>query len=297
MTANQQAEKDAYVNFFSVVNTHNDIARSVPMFFKYSETLRTLFTEALVEDEASKHKTNATTEDKLKTKGLLFTNMELLTRLTLPYALDTDDTILKDRVDKFKTVFGATAQGDIATLCKDILKKMHPHLAALVVYGITTEQVEEAQGLIDAYEGKVPETRAQTKERVGHTEKRDALFAKMFALVQDRILNSVEAFKKDNADFYTRITNALAIAQTQTKPTILRIKFKNTSGKRFAQALTARIVGNEAVHTANDKGEIVMKFDKGGYHDIEIPLEGGESIKLPRLRTVKGKTKTVTVEI
>lgn len=297
MTANQQAEKDAYVNFFSVIDTHNAIARSVPMFFKYSETLRTWFTEALVEDAASKHKTNATTEDKLKTKGALFTTMELLTRLTLPYALDTDDTILKDRVDKFKTTFNNTPQGDIAAFCKDILKKMQPHSAALIEYGITTDQVEEAQALIDTYEGKVPETRAQTKERVGHTEKRAALFAKMLDLVGNRILNSLEAFKKDNADFYTRITNALAIAQTQTKPTILRIKLKNTSGRRFAHTFRTLIAGNEAVYTANEKGDIVMRLNKGGLHDIEIPMEGGEPIKLPKLRIVKGKTKTVTVEI
>ena len=297
MTANQQAEKDAYINFFSVIDTYDGIARSVPMFFKYSETLRTLYAQALVESEASQHKTNATTEDKLKTKGLLFTNMELLTRLTLPYAMDIDDTILKNRVDKFKTVFGATAQGDIATLCKDILKKMQPHLTALVDYGVTPDKLQETQGLIDTYEGKVPETRAQTKERVGHTEKRDALFVKMLDLVEKRILNSVEAFKSDNADFYTRITNALAIAQTQTKQTILRIKFKNTSSRRLAHAPTARIAGNEAVHTANEKGDIVIKFDKSGLYDIEIPFEEGESIKLPKLRIVKGKTKTVTVEI
>ncbi len=297
MTANQQAEKDAYVNFFSVIDTYDGIARSVPMFYKYSETLRTLYAEALVENEASQHKTNATTEDKLKTKGLLFTNMELLTRLTLPYAMDTDDTILKNRVDKFKTVFGATPQGDIGTLCKDILKKMQPHLTALIDYGVTPGKVQETQGLIDTYEGKVPETRAQTKERVGHTEKRDALFGKMLALVQDRILNSVEAFRTDNADFYTRITKALAIAQTQSKPTLLRIKSGNKSGQRLAQALTAHLGGSEAVYIANDKGDIVIKFDKGGYHDIEIPLGDGESIKLSRIRIVKGKTKTVTVNI
>ncbi len=297
MTANQQAEKDAYVNFFSVIDTHDAIARTIPMFFKYTGTLRTLYGEALIEDAASKIKTTATTEDKLKTKGLLFTSVELITRLSLPYALDTDDTFLKKRVDKFKSVFGATPQGDIPALCKDILKKLEPHLAALIDYGVTADHIQEAQGLIDAYEGKVPETRAQTKERVGHTEKRDVLFAKMLALAEDRILNSVEGFKKDNFDFYTRVINALSIAQTQTKPTLLRIKFKNTSGKRLAHALTARFVGKEAIHTANEKGDIVIKFEEGGLHDIDIPIEGGEPIKLLKLRMRKGKTKTITVEI
>jgi hypothetical protein len=297
MTAPQTAQSAAYTAFLLLITQSEAIARKNPAFFRYTEMLRASMARVQIVNAASMQTTVGTTEDKAKSKTQLYDDMTILTNLVLPFADDNNHTVLFERVNNFATVFGRTKQAEIATLCRDIVTKVTPHLKELADYTVTPEMLQDINNLIDAYDGKVPKTRSQTKERGVNTKERDALFVKMDTLMRDKILKAAAGFKKTDLDFYSRIIATTTVDETQTPPTVLRIHFKDAKGKRVKHANTARVDGSETVHTQNDKGDIIIKFDKGGRKDILIPVEGGEPMLFKGLLLKKGKTKTLRVTI
>lgn len=297
MTTPQIAQSAAYTAFLLLITEAEATARKIPIFFKYTETLRDLMGKAQVANAASLQKTNGTTADKGKVKAQLLDDMTLLTNLVLPYADDANETVLLERVKNFSTTFGRTKQAEIATLCRDIVGKVKDHLTALSDYGVTAEMLTNLEHLIDVFDGKVPETLSQSKERGVNTQLRDALFVKMNALMMNKILKTATGFKQSDPDFYSRIVATTTVAETQTPPTVLRIRFVDASGKPAKHTLRASIMGFEAEHTPNEKGDIVMKFPKGGRQDIHIPIEGGAPIVFKGLMLRKGKTKTLRVTL
>jgi hypothetical protein len=297
MTTPQIAQSAAYTAFLLLTTEAEATTRKIPIFFKYTETLRDLMSKAQVANAASLQKTNGTTADKAKVKTQLLDDMTLLTDLVLPYADDANETVLSERVKNFSTIFGRTKQAEIATLCRDIVGKVRGHLTALSDYGVTAEMLTNLEHLIDVFDGKVPETLSQSKERGVNTQLRDALFVKMNALMMNKILKTATGFKQSDPDFYSRIVATTTVAETQTPPTVLRIRFVDASGKPAKHTLRASIMGSDAEHTPNEKGDIVMKFAKGGRQDIHIPIEGGAPIVFKGLMLRKGKTKTLRVTL
>lgn len=297
MTTPQIAQSAAYTAFLLLITEAEATARKIPIFFKYTETLRDLMGKAQVANAASLQKTNGTTADKGKVKAQVLDDMTLLTNLVLPYADDANETVLLERVKNFPTIFGRTKQAEIATLCRDIVGKVKGHLTALSDYGVTAEMLTNLDNLIDVFDGKVPETLSQSKERGVNTQLRDALFVKMNALMMNKILKTATGFKQSDPDFYSRIVATTTVAETQTPPTVLRIHFVDASGKPAKHTLRAGIMGSDAEHAPNEKGDIVMKFPKGGRQDIHIPIEGGAPIVFKGLMLRKGKTKTLRVTL
>ena len=297
MTTAQSAQKAAYLSFVGIVQTYDATARLVPKFFKYFETLKALLIQADVANAASLQSTSGTTEDKLQVKAELMEKMTHLTNIALLFAKESKNNVLITRFKGFPTVVGKTRQDGIAPLCQDILDKMTPILPDLADFGISSDMLQAAQTLANRFDEKVPETREQTKARAFNTKERNRLFDEMTDLVDNKILTIVDTFKETNKDFYNRVVATITVPDIQPKPTLLRIKFKNTTGRRTEHSLTARLEGSTVAHKPNEKGEIVIKLPKGGLHNIEIPMEGGEPIRLMNLRAKQGKTTTVVVEI
>jgi hypothetical protein len=298
MTAKQMVEYAAYTTFLLLIAAEDAIAKSLPAFFRYSQTLKGWMGEVDGHKAAAQQSTTGITEDKNKVKALLLEQMSLLTSLVIPFADDTNNTILLNRIKAFPTAFARTRQHEIATLCQDVIDKITPYLADLADYGVTEDQIPEIQDLINDFDGKVPTTRSLIKESTVNTGNRDELFDKMSDLVLNKILFSAKGFNRNkNGVFYKKVVAALTVDTTQAATTTLRIKFKYTTGKHASMRLAARVAGSDVHHTANEKNIITMKFDKGGLYDIEIPVEGGEPIKRTGILLVKGRSKTITIEL
>jgi hypothetical protein len=297
MTAKQTAEYAAYTTFLILISAEEAIAKSIPAFFNYCQTLRGWMGEVDAYKATAQQSTTGITEDKNKVKAALLEQMTLLTTLVQPFAADTNNTILLKRVKAFPTAFGRTRQHEIANLCQDVLDKIAPFLADLANYGVTQDLIQENQDLIDSFGGKAPTTRSLIKNNTVNTQNRDELFDKMLDLVNNKMRLSANGFKRNNIAFYKRIIAALGVDTTQPVVTTLKIKFIHTTGKHAAQQLMARIAGSDVHHKANEKGIITMKFEKGGLHDIEIPIEGGDPIKRTGVLLTKGRSKTITIEL
>lgn len=297
MTAPQSAQFTANGTFLHVVDNNEAIVLSVPIFAKHTRTLRVYMSKAQAADKESNLATNGMTQDKNQIKGTLYERMTDLTTLVSAFAADRNDNVLANRVNNFPSVFGRTRQNDVATLCRGILDDVKPFLPDLADYTITADTLQEIYDLIDAYEGKVPETRSKRKEKTVSTTSRDDIFDQMTDLMVNKLLKVAVAFKKDNLDFYNKIVAAASIDATSTKPTLLKVVLKNKTGTRAIQTMTARSLDSDTHLTPNDKGVIVFKFEKGGLKDIEIPIEGGEPIKLTSIRVKQGKTKTIAVSV
>ncbi len=298
MTTKQTAEYNAYTIFLILIAAEEAIAQTLPAFFRYCQTLKGWMTDVDGLKAAAQQSTTGVTADKNKDKMTLLELMLLLTSLVMPYADDTNNTILIDRIKAFPSAFGKIRQNDIGTFCQEILNKITPHSAALADYGVTKDLISEIQALIDSFSSKVPLTRSLIKESTVVTQNRDELFGKMFTLVNKKILESAKGFTRNgNGEFYKKITASLGVDATEPVTTTLRIKIKHTSGKHTAQKLSARIAGTDVHYTANDKGMITMKFEKGGRYDIELPLDGGDPHKVTTPLLIKGRSRTIVIEL
>lgn len=256
-----------------------------------------MLAKAQLADTNAQEDTTGLTAEKNQLKADLYDLMSDLTDIVSGFASEKNNSTLSKRVDNFASVFGSTRQHDIVSLCKDILDKVKPYLLELADYGVTQETLDEITVLIDVYEGKVPATRAKRKEKTVSTTDRDTLFEQMDDLMTNKILKFSKVFKKTDLTFYNKLNASSTIDETQMKPTQIRVTFKSATGKRVAHTLTAHLEGADLHHTPNDKGDIFIKVPKGGLHNINLPVAGGEPIKLIGIRAKKGRMVTAKVVI
>ena len=295
MTAPQAAQVTANNSFLLLITNNDTLSRSVPIFFKYTQTLRAYMAEAKTADAASKESTTGMTLDKVQIKTSIYEQTVILTTIVSAFADDSNNSTLSERVKNFPSVFKKTRQNDLSALCKDILDKVRPFLPELKDYNITAEMLQEIQDLIDLYDDKVPETRTKVKEKSAILIDRNIVFDLMTDLMTNKILKVAVAFKKDNLTFYNKLVAAAGIdgnALTQ-----IVIVLKNETGTRDLQAMKARSLDSKTHLTPNAKGEIAFTFAKGGLKNIEVPIEGGEPIKLSNIKALKGKTKRIIVTV
>ncbi len=297
MTAPQSAQYTANNAFLLLVDTNEATARKVPVFFKHTQTLRLNMARAKAEDTASQKDTKGMTKDKNQIKSDLLERMTDLTDMVSGFASEKKDNVLANRVNNFHNVFARTRQNNIATLCRGILDDVAPFVPDLVDYTITAETLQDLYDLIDVYDGKVPETRTKVKEKTVNTTNRDDIFDLMTDLMENKILKVAVGFKKNDLDFYNKLIAAAAVDATTTKPALIKVVLKNETGTRDLKTMMARSLDNDKHLTANTKGVITFKFAKGGLKDIEVPIEGGEPIKLTGIMTKNGKTKRIVVPV
>lgn len=298
MTAKQAAQYAAQTSFLLVVEANEAVAQTMPAFFRQIQTLRVLMVEAKAADVAATVNTSGITQDKLATKTELFTNMNALTALVSAYAHEINDAVLSKRVNGFSSVFNNTRQHELGAVCHDILNKVRPHLAGLADYAVTEPMLQDCETLIDMYEGKVPTTRAHTKARKVNTQDRDGLFDKMSNLMNNRILKLAVAFQKTDLVFYNKMLAAAGIDSTAVAYTQIKLVFqKSPNSKRLPHGMMAMTPEHPVPQQANDKGELTLRFAKGGIKNIEIPAEDGAPIFQQDILAVKGKTVKVVVPI
>ncbi len=297
MTAPQSAQYTANKAFLLLVDTNEATAQKVPVFFKHTQTLRLNMARAKAEDTASQKDTKGLTKDKNQIKSELLGLMTDLTDMVSAFASEKNNNVLANHVNNFTTVFARTRQNDIATLCRGILDAVKPFLPDLVDYTITAEMLQDMYDLIDVYEGKVPETRTKVKEKTVNTTNRDDIFDLMTDLMDNKILKVAVGFKKIDLDFYNKLIAAAASDASTTKPALIKVVLKNETGTRDLKTMMARSMDSDKHLTPNKKGVITFKFAKGGLKDIEVPVEGGESIKLTGILTKNGQTKRIVVSV
>ena len=167
MTAPQSAQYTANNAFLLLVDTNEATARKVPIFYKHTQTLRLNMARAKAEDTESQKDTKGITKDKNQIKSDLLERMTDLTDIVSGFVSEKNNNVLANRVNNFSTVFARTRQNDVATLCRGILDAVTPFLSDLVDYTITAETLQDIYDLIDAYEGKVPETPHQGERENG----------------------------------------------------------------------------------------------------------------------------------
>ena len=297
MTAPQSAQYTANNAFLLLVDTNEATAQKVPVFFKHTQTLRLNMARAKAEDTASQKDTKGMTKDKNQIKSDLLAMMTDLTDIVSGFVSEKNNNVLANRVNNFSTTFARTRQNDIATLCRSILDAVTPFVPDLVDYTITADTLQDIYDLIDVYEGKVPETRTKVKEKTVNTTNRDDIFDLMADLMDNKILKVAVGFKKIDLDFYNKLIAAAAVDATTTKPAQIKVVLKNETGTRDLKAMMARSLDSDKHLTPNKKGVITFKFAKGGLKDIEVPVEGGESIKLTGILTKNGQTKRIVVPV
>ena len=297
MTAPQSAQYTANNAFLLLVDSNEATAQKVPVFFKHTQTLRLNMARAKAEDTESQKDTKGLTKDKNQIKSDLLGRMTDLTAMVSGFASEKNNNVLANRVNNFPTVFARTRQNDVATVCRGILDATKPFLPDLVDYTITAATLQDIYDLIDVYEGKVPETRTQLKEKTVNTTNRDDVFDLMTDLMDNKILKVAVGFKKIDLDFYHKLIAAATVDATITKPALIKVVLKNETGTRDLKTMMARSIDTDKHLTANNKGVITFKFAKGGLKDIEVPIEGGEPIKLTGIMTKNGQTKRIVVPV
>ena len=298
MTAKQSAQSAAIASFLLLIDSNDKLARSVPAFFRHTESLRDLLGQAKSADAQSKQSTTGITKDKLSTKAQLQAKMVKLTALVSGFAADTGDSILAKRVNGFTNAYNRTRQHEIVDLCQDVLDKIKPHLPHLKDYAVTADMLKEAQDLMDTYDGKVPVTRSKAKEKKVSTSDRAAMFTKMTDLINNKILKVAVAFQDSESSFYKKMTEMLVADATSTPPTQIKLVFENKTGLRSMNTVISAVSSNTNIaQTPNDKGEILLKFQKGGRFDINVTIEGGEPIHLNQVLAKKNKTTKLVVSI
>ena len=297
MTAKQSAASVANTSFFLLIAENDALARTVPAFYRHIESAKGLLKAGKSADALAKQSTKEITVDKLATQKQLSVKMTNLTKLTWSFADDTQNESLAKQLKAFPKAFVNTRQHEIVTLCQDVLDKIKPHLKGLRDYAVTEDMTQEAQGLIDSFEVKVPATRSKAKEKKVGTSDRDEAFGKMSVVTTQKILTLAVAFKESSPTFYKKIVATLTPDATVLPPTQLKVLFKNASGKHALAATTVRTSHHETPQTPNEKGVVTLKFPKGGRYDVWMPIAGGEPILYKDVLVRKNKTTRLVIEI
>ena len=297
MTAKQSVQLKAYNSLVILTDNNEATAKTVLPYFNNVQVLKGLLAQAKLADAQSKQDTKGITETKQQIKAELREEMNTFADIISGFAADTNNLALGRYVDNFRSTFSQTREQEISILCEDVLTQARVYLPELTTYTVTEATCQYLQHLIDAYDGKVPQTRNKQTEKTLGTQNRADVFDKITSLVEDKLLKIAAAFKKDNLDFYNQITATTTVAKTATSPTQVKVKFQPISGKHSPYGMIAQAEGSDTPQSSNHRGEVLLKFARGGFKNIEIPLIGQETIKFPNVRVRRGKTTVITVPI
>ena len=297
MTAKQLVQMPAYTELVSVAEAEDTLSRSIVPFYKGILSLKGLLVQVRAAEKQAKQDTKGMTQHKNQLAVRLRDDMSIVTNLVSGFAAGSNNLILKNDMKGFVATFNATRQTEVAEFCKNTLLAIRPHLPNLADLMITEERLQALSDRINAYENYVPQSRSTKNEKMLGTQDRDALFDEIEDLVDNQILMFAAAFKENNGAFYNKLITAADFTIPRTVTTIVKLRVKSTAKSFLPNTVTARVADSEAAHqTANDKGEITLKFAEGGLQKVDILTSSGDT-KTVEVRAVKGKTRTVVVTI
>lgn len=155
--------------------------------------------------------------EKKSLKGILISRTYQLVSPIFALASKTHDVVLKAKVGFSKSELEAQRDGELASTCKSMVEIARTYLAALAVYGITENELNELEELITSYEISLTSPRVTVSQRKASNEKLKGLFADSIVLLNEQLKRLMIRFETTNPEFYAGYLNANKVVDYGTR--------------------------------------------------------------------------------
>lgn len=167
-------------------------------------------------------RTGVAADKKTLKKALCDTALKVA-KPTRAYATETGDNTLRDEVDYAFTDLNRLRDDQIAPRCQIVHDRAAANLAALAIYGVTTEKLENLQNAIDNSSEATPKPRTARADRAVQTANLTVLFreSKKSLTIMDDL---IDIFADDHPDFVRIYKNLREIDKPPSRPRESKVK-------------------------------------------------------------------------
>ena len=140
-----------------------------------------------------------------------------LASMLYAYASRNNEAILQAKVDFSISQLRNLRDDELATACTNVLTLGETKREALGEYGVTNEQLNSIDDLINQYVQQLPNRRITVSERKTANEKIKTLLTQALQVASEQLDRMMVKFKNTQPDFYTSYLNARKVIEYGTR--------------------------------------------------------------------------------
>ncbi len=238
-------------------------------------------------------KTTGITQAKRETRSDLVDAVTTLADLMFAYASKQKDTVLKSKVANKRTEISNCKESEVPSKCNNIIDLATENLTALLEYGVSTEDIDEAKTLLEDFENRKPQTKTAQSQNSGKLRELNELFAELDAIVVEQILKISNKLKKTEPALHQQIIQLSTVRNTQTSSTQIKIGFAKKGKTLMLEGHEVHIKQLEMVGSSIDNSPISFKVPDSGTYKLELLNTEGGVIGTKTVKVSRGRTKTI----
>jgi hypothetical protein len=267
-----------------------------PAFCRFIQNLDAELQQVHAADTQAQQSTKGATKAKNALKTDAKNATKRIAKILVAHAADVNDSVLKDKYKGLKNKIGQASNVDFTMKCKDVMTEARLVEKHLLDHGITAEDLATVEAKIALLDTKLPEHSGVKVDKKAGTQKRKQLFTNIQSVSTEQVKNAVATFIDLDKEFYDGVMGIITPPKV-AQPTQIRVVFKSADTKNPLMHHTARLLNAETMEKSDKRGAIRFKFDKGGFHTIEVQLPSGEIRIFKDIEVKQGKTKTLKIEV
>ena len=146
-------------------------------------------------------------QQKATQQGLVIAHAYELSSLLYAMAIKKNDAILAAKVDFTETDLLKMRDDNLVTTCRNILEFATEHLAGLIAYEVTSDELIVLKEEINRFAENLTTGRVSVSERKAANEKLKIVFLQVDALLKKQLDRIMVRYRKTEPDFYTTYQN------------------------------------------------------------------------------------------